>query len=108
MPIIALPEGINKALELAGIVKNEESNETLLTKLDDAGLDEKFLLNELALIARSSDSDSTRMRAIESALKMRGMLNPYEEGNQPKITLVLYTPQIRSINDFKTIDITSK
>ena len=111
MSVITLPEGINKVLALAGISasNDEEVSSTLSQELDEAGLDKKFLLNEIALIARSSDSDSTRMRAIEAGLKMHGLLTNKDEGSgTSKVTLVLYAPQVRSIKEFQTVEVTSQ
>lgn len=73
MPIIK-PE-IQKVLRTAGLL-NEQSSEDLSVEesLTQAGLDTASIASELSDLALRSNNEALRLRAIETALKIKGAL----------------------------------
>jgi len=113
MSVLRLPsdDGISKALSLAGlapVVKPPTEGDSIEQKLDRVGLTEDFLFQETALIARQGESDSLRMRAIETGLKLRKLLGSSgDAANDNRIILVLHKPELKETKDFPVIDVTT-
>ena len=73
MPLIK-PE-IQNLLRKAGLAPEQSKiDQTLVEKLDCAGLDLDSVLEELNTLAKSSGNEALRLRALETALKAHGAL----------------------------------
>ena len=73
MPLIK-PE-IQNLLRKAGLAPEQSKiDQTLVEKLDCAGLDLDSVLEELNILAKSSGNEALRLRALETALKAHGAL----------------------------------
>lgn len=73
MPIIQ--HGIQEALRQAGIVKDSSDAPTTVNELlDDQDLSLRQTIQHLADIASGADTSAVKLRAIETALKLRGVL----------------------------------
>jgi hypothetical protein len=76
MPLIR-PE-IQQVLRQAGVLQEKKqtssSENTLVEKLDAAGLSLEEILEELSTAAKTSGNESLRLRALETALKAHGAL----------------------------------
>ena len=83
MPLLS-PISIDRALQEAGISKPK----TVREALDAAGLAIPDVVERLELIVSNSDSDSTKLRAIESILKMHGALEDSSKQTQ-SLTIVI-------------------
>jgi hypothetical protein len=74
MPLIK-PE-VQKILKQAGLVKdqNTEIDRTINETLIDAGLSDENIAEELTSLALHSNNEGLRLRALETALKVKGAL----------------------------------
>jgi|SRR5712671_2747003 len=84
MPLIK--PNIQAALREAGLASSHE--DTITERLDRSGLSLDAALEELSEIARSSENESTRLRAIETSLKLRGILKE-QQAPPPSISIVI-------------------
>src|SRR5215475_7328318 len=86
MPIIK-PE-IQKVLRTAGLVEESNPQGSVDESLINAGLDNESLAEELTGLALRSNNENLRLRAIETALKVKGALK--ETAPQvPSFTIVI-------------------
>ena len=90
MPL--LDPRIQNALNEAGL-GNTDKAESLTDRMDRKGLGMERLLENLAAIAETSQSDHLRMRAIENALKMHGALKD-QAAPIPQISIVIKDPSM--------------
>jgi len=88
VPILR-PE-IQKALRAAGLSKDQ--NETSLDeKLNACGLSLEETLSQLSDIAHAGGNETTRLRALETSLKLSKVLND-QPTTIPNITIVINDP----------------
>lgn len=88
MPLIK-PE-IQKILRQAGLEKDRRSKDdtTMEDRLNSAGLDSEAVAEELTALALRSNNEALRLRALETALKVKGALK--EQPTQvPTFTIVI-------------------
>ncbi len=80
---------IQKVLRASGLdnsIENDDS--TISDKLNRAGLGTEQIADELSLLARSTNNESLKLRALETAMKAHGVLK--ESAPQvPSFTLVI-------------------
>jgi hypothetical protein len=88
-----LKPDIQKALQAAGIAKNDEEN--LNNLLRSSNLDKEQLLDGLSEIVQSAESEAIKLRAIELSFKLHGVLR--EQAPTPaNITIVINDPDNKS------------
>lgn len=88
MPIMK-PE-IQKVLRAAGLIKSEAPPETNFSgHLDLAGLNEEAIAQQLANLAMGAESDQTRLRAIENAMKAKSLLKEDRAASIPSFSIVI-------------------
>jgi hypothetical protein len=75
-------------LRAAGLEKSE-SEGTISEKLSRAGLSDDELAEELVLLAKNSGNEALRLRAIETALKIKGALKDQPSSVVPSFTIVI-------------------
>lgn len=88
MPILK-PE-IQNALREAGLV-HDPSNKSLDELLDNNGLSKDAILQTLGFIMENAGSDQTKLRAVENALKVRGLMKDTPT-TVPSITINIIDP----------------
>jgi hypothetical protein len=88
---------IHAILSEIGISKRDESS--LTGNLSAAGLSLDNLLDQLSSISSTSQSDAIKLRAIETALKMHGVLKE-QAAPPPSISITITDPygQTSSVN----------
>ncbi len=90
MPLIK-PE-IQNLLRKAGLAPEQSKiDQTLVEKLDCAGLDLDSVLEELNTLAKSSGNEALRLRALETALKAHGALKDSAPAI-PSFTIIIQDP----------------
>lgn len=88
MPLLA-PIQIDRALAEAGLARPK----TVREALDASGLSVPEVVKELEFIISSSQSEGTKLRAIESVLKMHGALE--EQGKQiQSLTIIIQDSEV--------------
>lgn len=88
MPLIK-PE-IQQALRVAGLLPEEkESNLSFTEQLDASGLSNVELADELVHLAKNSQNESLRLRALELAARTRGLLKDATNTQIPNFTIVI-------------------
>lgn len=93
MPIIN--HDIQKALRLAGIVKEENTEDTgIQSRLDRHNLSLTETLDHLANIVSNADTSTVKLRAVDTILKLHGVLKE-TAAPPPSINII--------INDSKAI-----
>lgn len=73
MPLLS-PNQIHQVLRNENLTPSNEPK-NLKKLLEDSNLTAPEVLDSLSSLLRSSESDTTRMRAAETALKLNGLLN---------------------------------
>jgi hypothetical protein len=86
MPLIR-PE-IQKVLRATGLEK-EPTEGTISEKLSEVGLSDDSIAENLADIATRSGNEALRLRAIETALKVRGALKDQVQNSTPTFNLII-------------------
>jgi len=89
VPIIK-PE-VQQILAKAGLIKepaSERDNKSVEENLNLHGLDNDALAEALTRIALTSDNDTLRLRALETALKVKGALKEQPQ-TMPQVTIVI-------------------
>lgn len=87
MPIIK-PE-VQKILRTAGLLNESVAETTTIeTSLNNAGLDNTSMAEELTSLALRSQNESLRLRAIETALRVKGALKDATP-QVPSFTIVI-------------------
>lgn len=71
MPL--LKPDIQRVLQNAGLVK-ERSDNDIVDILDEHNLDKQSLLRKLSDISEDAQNDHTKLRALELAFKLHGLL----------------------------------
>lgn len=93
MPI--LKPDIQAALRASGLSPSETDEKPLLANLEDAGLSQDAVLKNLGFIMENGGSDAIRLRAIENALKVRGLMkDSAAPAPQISITIVDALPKV--------------
>jgi hypothetical protein len=90
MPLIK-PE-VQKVLKQAGLIKTSSSqsiDRTVSETLTDSGLSDDNLAEELTYLALHSQNEGLRLRAIETALKVKGALKEVSPASIPSFTIVI-------------------
>lgn len=85
MPLLS-PSQIHQALR--PLVKEQKEKRNLQELLNDACLTPEEVLDNLSAMMRAGDSDSTRLRAAETALKLNGLLNN-DVVQMPSVTIII-------------------
>lgn len=86
MPLIK-PE-VQRILRDAGLESTSKNKGTVDESLLEAGLSNEALADELTSLALSSNNESLRLRALETALKVRGALKEQAPA-LPSFTIVI-------------------
>jgi len=86
VPIIK-PE-VQKILSQAGLVKEEGLNKSVEENLSVHGLDNNSLAESLCNMALNSTNDIIRLRALETALKIKRVLQD-QPAQLPNVTLII-------------------
>lgn len=86
MPIIK-PE-VQKVLRAAGLEKPLNPTRTVDENLDLAGLSNEAIAEALTRIALYADTDHMKMRALETALRVKGAMKEQTQ-QMPKFTIVI-------------------
>ena len=98
MPL--LKANIQDALRAAGLSKAGGSAAGINEKLDEAGLSDEEVLDQVAQVMMHGSSDSIRLRAAETVLKVRGHMKE-ASAPPPPITIVIQgtgvTPEVNPI-----------
>lgn len=81
---------IQEALRSVGLVTEKEAS--ISDKLDIAGLSVQTSLEILSDIAHGADKSTEKLRAVETAMKLRGLLKD-QQAPPPSITIVINDPQ---------------
>lgn len=96
MPIIK-PE-VQKVLRAAGLAKDPLETKSLEENLDLAGLSNESIAEELASLALRSTNENYRIRALETALKIKGALKVEAAPQIPQFTIVIQSSEPASSN----------
>lgn len=83
---------IQKALQVAGLEKKKGEDSSLTEKLNEENLGLSPLLGHLSDLILGAGNESTKMRAIEAALKMHGVLKD-QAAPPPSISIIINDPQ---------------
>lgn len=99
MPLIK-PE-VQRILRKAGLKDQESENRSVDENLNLAGLSNEAIAEELTRLALNSQSESLKLRALETALKVRGALK--ETSQAPQFTIIIQnadnsTSQVPEVN----------
>lgn len=73
MPLLR-PEGIQRALEIAGLAEVDRESGPIAAELDKAGRTIQADARALSSIIENTDNDVTKLRAIELSWRARGMM----------------------------------
>jgi hypothetical protein len=101
MPLIQ--HNVQEALRQAGIVKDPDAeDDSVSAHLDKEGLSLKETIGLLGDVALGADTSAVKLRAIETALKLRGVLKE-QVAPPPSFNIVFSSPDDRpdSIGDIK-------
>lgn len=74
MPLLS-PNQIHQVLRQEKVETTTSEPKNLKRLLEDSNLTAPEVLENLSSLLRSAESDTTRMRAAETALKLNGLLN---------------------------------
>lgn len=86
MPLIK-PE-VQKVLRKAGLKEPESEKLSVNENLDIAGLSNEAIAEELTRLALNSNNEALKLRALETALKVRGALKEAETA-LPQFTIII-------------------
>lgn len=90
MPLIN--HGIQDALRKAGIVKDpNEGPSNIQSKMNEAGMSVDELLISLRDTVEGADSSSVKLRAIDTALKLHGVLKD-QVAPPPLVNIIIADP----------------
>lgn len=90
MPLIS--HNVQAALREAGIVKDPDAqDDTVQSHLDNEGLSLKETIGLLGDVALGADTSAVKLRAIETALKLRGVLKE-QAAPPPSFNIVFTSP----------------
>lgn len=78
---------VQRVLEETGVIPSQASKD-LPSQLNNAGLGIEGLLENLSTLMVSSQSDHLKLRAIETALKMQGVLKD-QAAPPPSVSIVI-------------------
>ncbi len=95
MPLLS-PNQIHAALKPALREKSEKTN--LLSLLEDANLTPQEVLENLASLMRSGETDGVRLRAAEVGLKLNGMLTDTNTKPDFTVTINIMDGEFRDLN----------
>ena len=87
MPLIK-PE-IQKVLRASGLLEEKEDSLTIDESLTRAGLDASSIAEELTILALHSSNDALRLRALETALKVKGALKEQSTVALPSFNIII-------------------
>ena len=89
MPIIE--HAVQEALRNAGLVKNPEveKEKSIEEMLDESGLTLSETVNHLSDVVTGADTSNTKLRAIETAFKLRGTLKDQAQA-PPSINIIIH------------------
>lgn len=102
MPLIK-PE-VQSILRESGLApeRNSKANEgTIAEKMAQAGLDDECLVEELYNIAKMSSNEGLKLRALETALKIRGALKDTAPP-PPSFTIVIQPSSFHTSDQYAT------
>lgn len=103
MPLLN-PSQIHKVLSNSGVSPSprrepvEGSASNLREMLEDNGLGPEKLLEQLREITMVADSDGTRLRAIDTGLKLNGLLAKDEMNYAPVVNIIIKDSEFASVN----------
>jgi|SRR6266853_3108147 len=102
MPLLN-PSQIHKVLSTSGVSPRAAAGATspsdLLNLLEKSNLTPEEVLEQLRSLMMIADSDSTRLRAAELALKLNGMLNTGDNGvAMPVVNIIIRDSEYTQIN----------
>lgn len=102
MPIIE--HSVQKALREAGLMKDPEAEreKSIEELLDDQGLTLKETVSALSDVVMGADTSNTKLRAIETAFKLRGTLKEQAQA-PPSINIIISDPENPSVNGLNPI-----
>lgn len=83
-----LKPDIAKALRAANLT-NETGDESISELMDKKGLTPSAILDDLNDFITTSTNEPLRLKAIELALKMKGMIKPDTAPPLPSITIII-------------------
>ena len=82
-----------------------DGEENVKTLLEENGLSLRDVIEGMGHIAQTTTSDPLRMRALENAAKIHGVMKPDAGAVNNNFKLVIYAPQVRSESDFVSVEI---
>lgn len=88
MPLLS-PTQIKSVLKESGVRTKKELQEIL----DSNGLGPDQVIEELGSAIRGADNSATRLRGLETALKLNGLLRNDQESIVPQVTIVIRDSQ---------------
>lgn len=97
MPLIQ--HNVQEALRQAGIVKDPSTaDDSVSGHLDAEGLSLKETIGLLGDVALGADTSAVKLRAIETALKLRGVLKE-QAAAPPSFNIVFSSPADRPVSE---------
>lgn len=103
MPLLN-PSQIHKVLSNSGVSpslrepRKEGESSDLRKMLDDANLGPENLLEQLRSLTMMADSDSTRLKAVDTGLKLNGLLAKDELSTVPVVNIIIKDSAYVDIN----------
>lgn len=88
MPLLS-PTQIKSVLKESGVRTKKELQEIL----DSNGLGPDQVIEELGSTIRGADNSATRLRGLETALKLNGLLRNDQESIIPNVTILIRDSQ---------------
>lgn len=92
---------IHEVLKEVGLKKSssqsKDDKKTIREILADAGLSQEDIAQELGTLVRMAENETTRMRALETAAKMSGMMQEESRPMVP-ISIIIQDPRAVEIN----------
>lgn len=76
----------------------QETKNSLSRLLEENNLSPQELLDNLSSMVRSGETDGIRMRAIETGLKLNGLLDKDNEKSEFNVTIIINDGEIGSVN----------
>jgi hypothetical protein len=104
MPILKpdIQRALRAAVRDAGI-DNTEGNETVSELMDKKDMSMSQILDDLKDFIDTSTNEPLRLRAIETALKMKGALKDTAQSPIPSITILIQDQSGSSVNGVNPI-----
>jgi hypothetical protein len=91
-----LKSGIQEILKSSRLAP--ETDSTLGTKLNSAGLDPDSILDQVGSIMRCAEREETRLGAAKIGLQLNGMLDKDSGINIPVVNIIIQDNEFGSIN----------